>query len=301
MAETSTGDATAGAVLDEAESRDWGTSQEDVEAYAAAGGAAAGAAACAAVGAAPAAPLCATVAGWAAEFIAGTIYEWCTSSEEAERARQRRQEVRRLHNRIDQIGDWQRLNGQMLEERIAALRELHSQLWPSDPWVENSPSVIPQQREVYPAIMLLSRFGMETEPREFGDQVAMGLPDLDAEWERLRPEMSDATLFEMLQEQAVGISESIERAYDRAVIDLTAQGAGDSAERRARVPNIRTVRPAGRMSAFGATAGVEPVGPGRVVVPAGNRSLVGGAVRVGAFVAIAGAAAGIGAWRSRRA
>ena len=301
MAETSTGDATAGAVLDEAESRDWGTSQEDVEAYAAAGGAAAGAAACAAVGAAPAAPLCATVAGWASEFIAGTIYEWCTSSEEAERARRRRQEVRELHNRIAQIGAWQLLNGQMLDERIAALRELHSELWPDDPWVEESPSVIPQQREVYPPILLLARFGMPTEPREFGDQVALGLPNLDEEWERLRPEMSDETLFEMLQEQAIEISEGIERAYDRAVIDLTAQAAGDHAESRARRPSIRVVSPPGRMTVFGATAGVEPVGPGRVVVPSGARSLAGGALRVGAFVALAGAVAGVGAWRARRA
>lgn len=298
MAETSTGDATASAVLDEAESRDWGTDQEDVEAYAAAGGAAAGAAACAAVGAAPAAPLCGTVGGWAAEFIAGTIYDWCTSSEEAERARRRREEVRRLHNRVAQIGAWQLLNGEMLEERIDALRELHAQLWPDDPWVEDSPSIIPQQREVYPAIQLLAGFGMPTEPREFGDQVALGLPDLDEQWERLRPEMNDETLFNMLQEQAIEISEAIERAYDRSVIDLTAEAAGDQAENRARRPGIRVVTPSSRMSAFG---NVEPVGPGRVVVPTGRRSVLGAALRGLPFVLLAGGVAGVGAWRSRRA
>lgn len=298
MAETSTGEASASAVLDEAEARDWGTSQDDVEAYAAAGGAAAGAAACAAVGAAPAAPLCATVGGWAAEFIAGTLYEWCTSSEEAERARRRREEVRRLHNRVDQLGAWQLLNGQMLDERIAALRELHSQLWPDDPWVEESPQVIPQQREVYPAILLLARFGMPTEPREFGDQVALGLPGLDEQWERLRPEMDDQTLLDMLQEQAIETSEAIGRAYDRAVIDLTSQAAGDHAEARASRPTIRVVTPPARMSAFGATEGV---GPGRVVVAPGRRGFAAAVLRAGPFVLLASAVAGVGAWRGRRA
>ena len=63
-------DAAAGAYA-EAEDRDFGTSVEDIAAYAQVAGAIAGAAACSAVGAAPLAPLCAWVvgelAGWMTE------------------------------------------------------------------------------------------------------------------------------------------------------------------------------------------------------------------------------------------
>lgn len=291
MAETSSGEATATAILDEAESRDWGTSSDDIEAYAEIGGAAAGAAACAAVGAAPVAPLCGTVGGWAAGFIAGTIGDWCTSSAEAERARERRREVRQLHNRIDQIGAWQLLNGQMLDERIGALRELHRELWPDDPWVSTAPDVYEGQREVYPAILLLAAHGMPTEPREGPQGVMLGLPSLDARWEELRREMSDQTLFEMLQTEAIEISEAIERAYDRSVIDLTAQAAGDQAEQRAGRPTIRVVEPPpGRSRVFGEVAGVEQSGPGRVRVPSSRKSIGAASWRMG--VALGGAALG---------
>ncbi len=294
-----TGDATATAVLEEAESRDFGTSSEDVEAYAAAGGAVAGAAACAAVGAAAAAPLCATVGGWAAEFIAGTLVEWCTSDAEAERARRRREEVRRLHVRVTQIEAWDTLNGSMLEERIAALRELHSQLWPDDPWVETSADVAPEQRDVYPAIVLLARYGMPTEPRERGGYLMLGTPSLIVRWEELRGEMSDETLFDMLQDDAVQISEAIERAYDRAVIQLTAEAAGDGAEARARRPTIRQVSPPTRLTVFGAVAGVEPTGPGRVIVPRGAQSWKAAGLRIGGVAAACGLWCGVNAWRGR--
>lgn len=290
MAETSTGEATATAILDEAEERDWGTSSDDIEAYAEIGGAAAGAAACAAVGAAPVAPLCATVGGWAAGFIAGTIGDWCTSSAEAERARERRREVRRLHNRIDQIGAWTRLNGAMLDERIAALRDLHRELWPDDPWVSTAVDVLPAQREVYPAILLLAAHGMPTQPRE-GEYLALGLPSLDQRWEELRHEMSDETLFGMLEAEAIEISEAIERAYDRSVIDLTSQAAGDQAEQRAGRPTIRVVEPPpGRSRVFGEVAGVEQSGPGRVRVPSSRKSIGAASWRMG--VALGGAALG---------
>jgi hypothetical protein len=294
-----TGDATASAVLEEAEARDFGTSSEDVEAYAAAGGAVAGAAACAAVGAAAAAPLCATIGGWAAEFIAGTVVEWCTSDAEAERARRRRQEVRQLHNRIVQIEAWDTLNGAMLTERVEALRELHSELWPDEDWVEASPDVAPQQREVYPAIVLLARYGMPTEPRERGGYLALGTPSLIVRWEELRREMSDETLFEMLQADAIEISEAIERAYDRAVIQLAAEAAGDGAEARARRPNIRQVSPPTRVTVFGATAGVEPVGPGRVRVPRYAQSWKSAGMRLGGVLAACGVWCGVSAWRAR--
>ena len=294
-----TGDATAAAVLEEAEARDFGTSSSDVEAYAAAGGAAAGAAACAAVGAAAAAPLCGAIGGWAAEFIAGTIVEWCTSTEEAERARRRREEVRRLHNRVLQIEAWDTLNGQMLSQRIEALRELHSQLWPNEPWVETSPDVAPEQREVYPAIVLLARYGMPTEPRERGGYLMLGTPSLIVRWEELRREMSDESLFEMLQADAIEISESIERAYDRSVIQLAAEGAGDSALARATRPEIREVTRPGRMTVFGVTAGVEPRGPGRVVLPPGAKSWKAAGVRLGAMLGACGVWCGVNAWRRR--
>jgi hypothetical protein len=299
MAETSTGDATAGAVLEEAEDRDWGTSRDDVEAYAAAGGAAAGAAACAAVGAAPAAGLCATIGGWAAEFLAGTIYGWCTSSEEAERARERRREVRELHNRVVQIEAWDTLNGQSLQQRIDALRALHAELYPDDPWIDEGPDIAPQHREVYPAILMLARFGMPTEPRERGGVVMLGTPSLIAEWESLRQQMSDAELFDRLETRGTEISEAIERAYDRAVIALAAEGAGDQAETRATRPGIRAVTPPLRSTIFGAVSGVEPTGPGRVVVPRAYRTWRGAAVRLGAVVGSIGLACGVYAWRRR--
>lgn len=299
---SSTGEASAQAILDEGEARDWGTDQEDVEAYAAAAGGVAGAAACAAVGAEAAAPLCSELGSWATEWIAGTIYEWCTSSAEAERARQRREDVRRLHNRIAQIEAWEMLNGQMLEERIAALRELHSQLWPDDPWETSQPDVVPAQRQVYPAILLLASHGMPTEPRELSGQVALGLPSLQAEWERLRPEMSDETLFEMLQAEALEISEGIERAYDRSVLELTARAAGDQAEQRARRPQIRVVvRPPQRFGSFGAGgAGVEPTGPGRVRIASSRQGALPALWRMGVAIGGAGVASVI-AWAVRRA
>lgn len=290
---SATGDATANAVLEEAESRDFGTSSEDIEAYAAAGGAVAGAAACAAVGAAAAAPLCATLGGWAGEFIAGTVVDWCTSDAEAERARERRREVRQLHDRIRQIVAWETLNGQMLEERIAALRELHSELWPGESWESTAPDVHPAQREVYPAILLLASHGMPTEPRE-GNYLALGLPSLQDQWEALRHEMSDERLFEMLQTEAISISEAIERAYDRAVIELAAAAAGDRAEQRATRPQIRVVSPPARRGVFGAD--VETAGPGRVRVPDARRTYAAALWRLG----IAFGAAGAGCLLARR-
>jgi len=57
------------AALAEFESRDFGTEDEDLKAYAKVGGAAAGAAACAAVGAPELSPICASIGGKAAEVI----------------------------------------------------------------------------------------------------------------------------------------------------------------------------------------------------------------------------------------
>lgn len=255
------GEETAAATLETAEDRDWGTSSEDIEAYASTAGAVAGAAACSAVGAAAAASLCSALTGWAAGWVAETLTDWFTSSEEAERARARRREVRELANRARQIDSWESLNGQDLDERIAALRDLHSRLWPDDPWVSDAPDVLPGQRQIYPALLLLVSHGLRSEARE-GQYLALGLPSLSAEWMQLQGEMSDQVLFERLQAEAVEISESIDRAYDRAVLDLTAQAAGDRTAERAHRPLVRTVSAAreggiGRRSAFGDVASHE--------------------------------------------
>lgn len=70
------------------ESRDFGTSKEDLQAYAEIGGAVGGAAACTALGAPAAAPLCATVGGFIAKAITGFVVDLFDDEEEAERAKQ---------------------------------------------------------------------------------------------------------------------------------------------------------------------------------------------------------------------
>lgn len=281
---SSTGDISADALLEEGEQRDWGTSPDDIEAYATRAGEVAGAAACAAVGAEPLAPVCGTVGGWVAGYIAETLTDWFTSTEEAERARRRRAEVREMANRFAQIGAWEQLNGEMLNERIAALRELHSDLWPGESWESNQPDVAPGQREVFPAIVLLASHGMPTQPRE-GDYLALGLPSLSQQWAELQDEMSDAALFERLQRQAVETSHAIERAYDRSVLELTARGAGDQAQSRAARPNIRVVSQPPRRSTFFGAGEVEPVGPGRVRVPRARQGWGSAALRLGGTLA----------------
>jgi len=292
------GNTAAGAILEEGEARDWGTSDEDLQAYAGAAGGACGAAACAAVGQPELAPICGSVASWATEWVAGTLIEWCTSSAEAERARQRREDVRRLHNRIDQIGAWSVLNGQMLSERVDALVELHHHLWPDDPWEYDAPDIAPQQRGIYYAILLLAAHGMPTESVTRGGYVHLGLPSMDAEWERLRHEMSDEVLFDLLQAEAIETSERIGTAYDASVLELTARSAGDQSLSRLTHPTVRAVvQPGRRVNPFGET-GVEP-GPGRVRVPVSKRSWKAAFLRGVPVLVVTAIGCVIGARRAR--
>lgn len=85
--EPGAGEAAWTAFADEAAARNYGTSDEDLEAYGATAGAAGGAAACVAVGAAAAAPLCGYVGG----KVGGWVVSLFTGSSEEEERRRRQQ------------------------------------------------------------------------------------------------------------------------------------------------------------------------------------------------------------------
>ena len=212
-------EASADAALAEAEERDWGTSPEDIEAYAEVAGAVAGAAACSAVGAAAAAPLCAIVAGAITGWIAGTVAGWFTDSEEAEAAIQRRADVRAHFATAEVAEALNQENARSFNDYLDRLIALHSELWPGDPWIGPDPAHF--QAQWQPAMLLLQLHGAPMEARE-GIEVSLGIESVvEYWWELQNLGIGTDRKVALLTERAQEIFLALERAYNRSVLQMT--------------------------------------------------------------------------------
>ena len=219
-------DAAYEAAEGEADSRDWGTSQEDINAYAAAAGAAAGAAACSAVGAAAAAPLCGWIAGEAAAWLADTIGGWFDSGE-AEAAAQRREEVRYHFAGMLAAVEYDRLLGGAFMRALDRLGALHAELWPDATWEGHDPNH--PQAEWRPAMLLLQLHGAPLETRT-GEHVMLGFPSVRDYWAELDARgVSDAGKVSMCATRAGELQGQLRRAYQASVIALGALRAAELA------------------------------------------------------------------------
>lgn len=214
------GEDAAAAAEAEAEERDWGTSQEDIEAYAQIAGAVAGAAACSAVGAAAAAPLCAWVAGAITEWFAGTVYGWFDNSAEVEAALERRREVRAHFASMKAASELGTLNGTAFQQMLDQLVAMHEELWPGERWEGLDPNH-PQAR--WQRAMLMLQINGAPLQSYFGEHTLLGLASIpDYWWELQNQGMSDANKNTYVTNRAIEVFEQLERAYTASVIQLTA-------------------------------------------------------------------------------
>lgn len=213
----------------EAEDRDWGTSRDDVEAYAAAAGTVAAAAACTAVGGAAVAGICGYLGGVLAEWIAGTVYSWFDNSDEVEAALERRRQVRANFAALGVAQELDRINQASFNQYLEDLIALHEQLWPGERWEGLDPSH-PQARWQR-AMLMLDVAGAPMVNNERNGVIVMGLASVAEEWRRLDQlgvyNAAKATETTALAQQYFL---ELERAYMSVVLQLTTQAAADSAQ-----------------------------------------------------------------------
>jgi hypothetical protein len=216
------------AAAEEAEARDWGTSREDVNAYASAAGTAAGAAACSAVGAAAAAPLCGYIGGEVAGWISDTVQGWFTDDEEAEAARRRRAEVRAHFASMQVANELDRMNGQAFEALLEQLIALYSELFPGERWEGLDPDH-PQARYMR-AMLLMQQAGAPVVSRPGANFTAIGVESVRRYWAELDElGIADATKTTRVTERATEIYDALQRAYTACVLQLTTQRAAQFA------------------------------------------------------------------------
>lgn len=127
-------DSAAAASIAEMERRNFGTSKEDIEAYAETAGAAAGAAVCTAYGAAPVAPLCGAIGGAIAKWLAGGVVDaWNAAfgnAEEWERYYKAKAETSAFFATLDAMTETENQLGGALNEATGRLVELFNRLNP---------------------------------------------------------------------------------------------------------------------------------------------------------------------------
>ena len=237
------GDQTASAVLDEAAAREGGTSAEDLAAYGEIAGAVAMAGACAAVGAGLAAPVCAWIGGEVGGWLTETVGGWFMGDDELEAAIARRQQIRARFARQDACNRMGLATGEEFVRLLDELRALHAELFPAEqPWRSDRLGVQDAQRSYRPAMLLMADMGLELESREGPEGITLGLPSLDAYWHEVVGLGADSErALELCETRATGILEQMQRAYNLAVLALTARAAGERAVEQARRPDVRDI------------------------------------------------------------
>jgi len=302
------GDQAYAAAEAEAEERDWGTSQEDVQAYAQAAAAAGGAAACAAVSAGAAAPLCAYLASEIAGWVVDVCYDWFTDNEEAEAARQRRIDVKAHFASMAVSSELDRENQRVWNQYLDNLITLHSELWPGARWEGLDPNH-PQAR--WQKAMLLLQLNGAPVTERFGEHTLLGLESVRTLWAELdRQGVATAHKTQWVTERAIQIYDQLLRAYTAAVLQLTtakageqALGAAEAQQRTAARVGAKYARdeaPAPR-TVFGSSeyrqrAAMTRARPGHNYIPPSEQSWLKAATAIGCTLAVGGALV----WDARR-
>ncbi len=211
------------AALEEAEDRDFGTSQEDITAYAEVAGTVAGAAACTAVGAGAAAPLCGYIAGELAGWISNTIGGWFSDNEEAEAARQRRIDIAAHFAQWRWATEIDRELGAEFQRYLDQINALHAELWPGARWEGLDPEH--PQAEWQQAMLLLDVNGAPLESSR-GQYVVLGLESMGQLWQDLQARgISDAAKKTWIEDRADAVYRDLQLAYNATVLQLTIQKA----------------------------------------------------------------------------
>ncbi|MHC4218171.1 MAG: hypothetical protein ACYSU7_06900 [Planctomycetota bacterium] len=291
----------------EADSRGWGTSQEDITAYATAAGAVAGAGACAAVGAAAAAPLCAYVAGEVVGWLTDTIGGWFYSDEEAEAARKRRAEVREHFRTMRVAVELDRENAREFNRMLDQLNALHAELWPGSRWEGLDPRH--PQAEWQRAMLLLQLSGAPM-VESFGDHTLLGLESVRDLWAELDSRgIGDAQKESWVTDRAEQIGGQLERAFNDAVLQLTTQKAAELAVGEAQAQADPGAAPSGKVSTMARFAAryqaraaereqetYQQTRPGHRWIPRSDRSWLKAATAIVPTLAVAAAVV----WDARR-